>query len=112
MNEDEIKRNVGEAGEDIVGVAGDMAGEAETRAHKYYAAARDGLGTAAHTARDAFASRYHMTPDGDDFGDEGYVDRFRDFVRDRPVLAALGATVTGYALAFLIHRGGRRKDAG
>ncbi|HEX7389549.1 MAG TPA: hypothetical protein VF286_05525 [Acidiphilium sp.] len=111
MDEDEIKRNVGEAGEDIANAAGGMAGEAETRAHKYYTAARDGVGAAAHTARDAFSSRYHMTPD-DDFGDDGYVDRFRDFVRDRPVLAALGATVTGYALAFLIHRGGRRRDAG
>ena len=118
MDEDEVKgaaKDVGGKIKDAVGgLTGDESLQAEGKAdqiagkaQKLYGAAKDGICAAVDTARDALG---HAAPDDAMTGTpDGIVEKLSDFVAKQPMLAMLGTAAAGYALAFLVHGGSRRR---
>lgn len=124
MDEDEFKGKTKDSADQAEDVAGDVLGDESLRApgrgdqaKSAYGATEDAGNAAVDDESDTFAEAHdtigERRPDGagigteDEMADENVFGWATCMVRERPMLALLGAAATGYALAFLLH--GKRR---
>lgn len=123
MDEDELKGTAKDIGGKVKDAAGGLTGDESLqaegkadqlagKAQKLYGQAKETIGAAAGAASEAFTGHRQGTgyPDSYSMEDEdGAMARAYAVVREQPMLAVAGAAAVGYALAFLLHGGSRRR---